>query len=382
MDSSVSNIDNFSPALASKRVVVDFLWDYGYGQEMAKGLQRYRSLHPEQSFVPTPLADLGRLEPGSVQGAIGHYGSREAYERLQEAGIPYLVNVSNREDLPVWRRLLADDEAVGRMAADYFLKKGYRNFAVIGPDAHQYAVDRRKGFEDTLARAGFTDVLRLPRPLLECFTDSPLPLPLALFAVSDRIAMTALIHLQKLGLNVPGDVAVLGVDDDAMVAPLVPVPLSSIRLPLEKIGFDACMAMNRMIRAGKPSTEITRYAPLGIVERRSSETTAVSDPVVRKATDWMRERLTQLQDIEELAGALHMHRRSLDRHFVRATGITPWEWLQRQRADYAVRLLQETDDTVDVIAELAGFETPVRLYRAFKKYGKPLPSVVRKEQMR
>ena len=45
-----------------------------------------------------------------------------------------------------------------------------------------------------------------------------------------------------------------------------------------------------------------------------------------------------------------------------------------------MRLFQETDETVDMIAELAGFETRVRLYRAFKKYGKPSPSILRKEQ--
>ena len=55
---------------------------------------------------------------------------------------------------------------------------------------------------------------------------------------------------------------------------------------------------------------------------------------------------------------------------------------KRQRAGYAERLILETDDTVDLIAERAGFETTVRLYRAFKKYGKPLPSLLRKDSRR
>ena len=139
----------------------------------------------------------------------------------------------------------------------------------------------------------------------------------------------------RLGVRVPEDVAVLGVDDDAMVAPLVTVPLSSIRLPLEKIGFDACVAMDRMIRSGKQSTEVTRYAPLEVVERRSTESKAVNNVMVRRATAWMQAHLADLQDMNDLAKALHMHRRSLDRQFTSATGITPWEgccsaaWLTR-----------------------------------------------------
>lgn len=357
---------------------MDFLWDYEYGQQMALGLQRYRSLHPDRLFLPAGLANLPQLEAGSVQGAIGHYGTREAYECLKEAGIPYVVNVSNREDLPLWRRLLPDDGAIGRMAAAYFLRKGYRNFAVLESPDHQYANDRMRGFEDALAEAGIPDVLRLKTPIPDVWNALSPPLPLALFALTDRMAMTVLIHLQKLGLRVPGEVAVLGVDDDAMVAPLVAVPLSSVRLPLEKIGFDACVAMDQMLRAGKPSTALTRYAPLGVVERRSTETSAVTNPLIRKATAWMQERLTDLQDMNELAAALHMHRRSLDRQFVAAIGITPWEWLLRQRVDHAERLIRETDYTVDYVAELAGFETTVRLYRAFRKFGKPLPSALRK----
>ena len=45
--------------------------------------------------------------------------------------------------------------------------------------------------------------------------------------------------------------------------------------------------------------------------------------------------------------------------------------LLQRRVAYAERLILETDYTVDYIAELACLQTPLRLYRAFKKYGKP-----------
>lgn len=85
----------------------------------------------------------------------------------------------------------------------------------------------------------------------------------------------------------------------------------------------------------------------------------------------MQAHLADLQDMNDLAKALHMHRRSLDRQFTSATGITPWEWLLQRRVAYAERLILETDYTVDYIAELSGLQTPLRFYRAFKKSGKP-----------
>ena len=70
------------------------------------------------------------LQPGTVIGAVGHYGTTNAWRKLREANIQRIVNRSNREPRGGWLSLLPDDLEIGRMAARYLLKKGHRNFMV------------------------------------------------------------------------------------------------------------------------------------------------------------------------------------------------------------------------------------------------------------
>jgi AraC-like DNA-binding protein len=71
------------------------------------------------------------------------------------------------------------------------------------------------------------------------------------------------------------------------------------------------------------------------------------------------------------------HRRTLERLFERSISLSPAAWLMQRRAEYAEKLFLETDYTVDHVAGLAGLEERRRLYRAFKKLGRPLPSLIR-----
>jgi LacI family transcriptional regulator len=362
-----------------KRVAVDFLLDYGYGLQLARGMNRYRSLHPETSFQRVHIRKVSKLDRDSIQGAIGHFYDESQWDAMHAFGVPFVISVSNRSRFQPWAKWIPDDREIGRVAARYFLRKNYRNFAVISIEEFCYGEERLAGFLEVLADQGIHQVRHASPPLRNLLELGDLPLPLALFVTSDAVAVNVITHLHHAGYNVPEDVAVLGVDDDEVVAPFSDVPLSSVQLPLEEIGFDVCAAMEEMIRTKQAHQDTRLYAPLGVVERRSTESLAVQDPLVRKFQSYVETHIGNIKDVREIADALFVHSRTLDRKFLTVMGMSPTDWLQRRRVEYAEKLFKETDYTVAYVAELSGLVTPVRLYRAFKKLSRPLPSVLRRE---
>lgn len=80
------------------------------------------------------------------------------------------------------------------------------------------------------------------------------------------------------------------------------------------------------------------------------------DPSVIKAQRWIEKHHTQSIDYEQLAGKYRMSRRSLERRFKQATGVTPLVYLQQLRVESAKRLLEEGDQTFNEITYQVGYE--------------------------
>ena len=352
----------------------------GYHLQIARGIARFRATRSHWRF----LAGLSDQKHGSLPfalvGAIGQINSSEDTQNLfQHLGIQHRVSTSNRDAGPFpWAQVISDDEAVGRMAAQYFLRKRFQRFAVVGFRNLCFSEERTRGFAEELQAHGHKDVhVLMMDDRLRVETLAPL-FPLALFAVTDTAALSFLLFALEAGIRVPEDLAVLGVDNDEQVELFTPVPLSSIQIPGEAVGFKACEVLEEMILSGTSSRDILRLPPVGVVERRSTEIIAVDDELVRSVQEFMDTHLAEIGDIRDVAKALNLHRRSLDRRFFAAVGVTPADWLARRRVARAETLLLETEYTVDDIAERVGLNERRRLAMTFRKFSRPMPSVLRK----
>ncbi|RQX12422.1 AraC family transcriptional regulator [Micromonospora ureilytica] len=82
---------------------------------------------------------------------------------------------------------------------------------------------------------------------------------------------------------------------------------------------------------------------------------------------WVLARLDRPLTVEDLARQANMSSRNLARHFRSATGSTPLLWLSTHRIRRAQELLENTDDSIDAIAEAAGMGTATTLRRHFHR---------------
>jgi transcriptional regulator GlxA family with amidase domain len=79
------------------------------------------------------------------------------------------------------------------------------------------------------------------------------------------------------------------------------------------------------------------------------------------ARDWAARRLDQPVDLASMAQVARMSVRTFTRRFREETGLSPAQWLTRQRVEHARELLETTDLGVDEVARRAGFGTAVSL---------------------
>ncbi|MEH1058024.1 helix-turn-helix domain-containing protein [Micromonospora sp. CPCC 206171] len=137
--------------------------------------------------------------------------------------------------------------------------------------------------------------------------------------------------------------------------------------------IDLCL---HLIRRDHGSTVANAVARRLVVppHRAGGQAQFVSTPVparddhpLANLFPWAMERLNRPLTVEDLARQANMSSRNLARHFRSATGTTPLQWLSTQRIRRAQELLENTDNSIDAIAEAAGMGTATTLRRHFHR---------------
>jgi transcriptional regulator GlxA family with amidase domain len=138
-------------------------------------------------------------------------------------------------------------------------------------------------------------------------------------------------------------------------------------------GLDACLHVVRRRWGAAAASAIARRMVVP-PHRAGGQAQYVDVPVPDPAGDelgdtmaYALEHLDQALDVEALAARAHLSRRTFDRRFRAAAGISPLQWLVHQRILRAQRLLEQTDLPVDAVARRVGFTAAVSLRPPFRR---------------
>ncbi|KJY30608.1 LacI family DNA-binding transcriptional regulator [Streptomyces sp. NRRL S-495] len=198
-------------------------------------------------------------------------------DQVRALGLPVVLNGRRSPQEPV-AYVDSDNVGAGRSAVRHLAGRGRCRIATItGPADMDAAHGRLAGYRQGLAAAGlpaderlvatgdFTEDggRRAMRELLERCPDVD-----AVFAASDLMAVGALAVLRARGLDVPGDVALVGVDDSPVARHLDP-PLTTVRQPIEEMGRTMAGLLLRQI-AGEAAEPSRLVLPTELVVRGSS----------------------------------------------------------------------------------------------------------------
>ena len=203
----------------------------------------------------------------------------------EDAGCRYVRMGSAALDIPA--RMVASNDREGvREATRYLIELGHRRIALVaGPSGFRSASERRLGFEEALAEAG----IDLPRWMVgegdyrfesgQIVAERLLELnqrPTAILACNDEMA-GGVVHAARLrGLDIPGDLSVVGFDDTPIAAQMWP-PLTTVRWPVASM---ARAATNKLVfmdgDCGRAADEPSLFASTLI--RRESTSRPACDP--------------------------------------------------------------------------------------------------------
>lgn len=307
----------------------------------------------------------------------------ELLAHIQSTGAPCvaLAGVEHPADLPC---VEADHDEIGRIAADHLLQRAHRSFAwapFLNDAANR---ERHDAFLARLAEHGCScrslppSHIRIGPYWQENWTEhrrallaelERLPRPTAIFAFNDCVAADVVDACRDAGLTVPDDIAVLGVGD-SMVCEISAVPLSSVDDAMEEIGYQAAVALEHMMDGVAAPPPVTRVPPRGIVTRVSTDIVAVTDPRVARALSFIAEHYPDpMLTVCEVANAIGMSRRNLERSFREQTGCTINEHITGIRMREASRLLRvHPRAKSSEIAALVGIGGAGTFFRTFRRF--------------
>ena len=300
-------------------------------------------------------------------------------------------------------RILPDDVATGEMAARHFIERGFRNFAFFGAPWMLWSREREAGFRGEVERtfharaksggaddrcdftfasyggaAAAFDGSQQRRGAAMGGWLASLPKPLAVFVANDLWGSELIQAAREVGLRVPDDVAILGVDNEELLCEIAHPPLSSIRIGAERIGHVAVDALEQLLRGKRVGRNIPRVAPMEVVTRQSTDVLAVDDAEVAAALRDIRAHATEGLSVKELLNAIPVNRRTLERRFISVLGHTPLDEIRRVRMERAKVLLQ-TDLPIYEIAVRSGFATPEYLATSFLQSTGMTPTTYRRQ---
>jgi LacI family transcriptional regulator len=379
----------------SRRVCLLIDTSTSWGIRLIKGISRHANEVGNWLIHVEPWGRYERFhmpEGWNGHGIIARVNRQSLAKEISESGLP-AINLS-------WHpfqgeriaRCTVDPVATGRMAADYFMSTGFKNFGYCGPSkqlhykdplADAFAASLKKGQHscnvypategDQRPTAWNTHLASLVDWLKE------LPRPVAVLCWSAARGRQVTEACNYAGIRVPDEVAVLGGDYDELMSHISSPPLSTIDQPAEQIGYEAARLLEGMMRGKKPRKSPMLFPPTRVIVRHSTDTLSIDDEMVRDALRLIRDRSHNGIRVSDVVRELAVARRALEQRFVRLVGRTPAAEIRRVRIEDAKRLLVESDRSIASISRATGFGHQDLFSRVFRRSVGVTPSQFRRQ---
>jgi LacI family repressor for deo operon, udp, cdd, tsx, nupC, and nupG len=211
--------------------------------------------------------------------AMSPFGTRVLSAKSQRA-LPMVIGCETvSPELSSYPGIHIDNIAAAREATDYLLKLGHQKIAFIyGEHKTLLTMDRERGYREAMKKAGkiidsgwvVEGGLTLDGAIDATAKLLALPnAPTAIFCATDEMAMGCLHAVSEAGLDVPGDISVMGFDDNRY-AKITNPPLTTVAQPVERIGQRVMERLLAEIENGRSKDAEPEIVPHELVVRAST----------------------------------------------------------------------------------------------------------------
>ncbi len=376
------------------RVILLIDTSRGVSRDFFFGIAKYTTTHRQWEFRLRPLyyrkfADQDRslrwFKKQKADGIIVR--DMDEPERLLKLGLPMIVSSTMKELYPGVRRVITNSPAIAKLAADYLTKLGFSRYAFCGFDEFSWSNERKQTFAEEITKKGYPVYVYQQDGRKKKFDEREalskwimgLPKPIGLFACNDDRALDVAEVCKVLGIHIPDEVAILGVDNDELVCNLSYCPISSIAIDYYRAGYESADKLDALMKRKEVSSKDIVVNPIRVVERQSTNVFVVADEEVVRAIKFIRENFKRKIQVADVVEMTSLSRRVLEKRFQKALKCSIYEYINRMRVEYIAELLLNTSLPIERIAHRLEFTDPYHLNRLFRKYMNISPSEYRRK---
>ena len=376
--------------MLSKRYILLLLEWYDY--RIHRGVAQIARENGWQLNCPkNPVNNAGFLEDWKGDGCIALLECTETLAYFKTHKIPLIDLGLAEHGLPI-QRVVTDNQETARLAAEHFRDQGYREIFTLSPGGTKMYEERLNYFKKEVeSEGGHVHVMKSnhihPGVIHELRAEAVRrnrrleEMSIGFFAFEDAMGAELISLLLKHELRVPGNVAVLGVDNDDLINSGLTLGLSSVDTDLEGLGKRAAQELNRLL--SNPLKEdhpnVIRQKPRGVIARQSTDCYAVSNPLVAEALHWIQHHFQRGIQATDVAEAVGITQQGLQKAFKESYIRSPGQEIRYQRARAVADLLKCTNATLTDISKNCGYCSVDTLINGFKAVYACTPGKYRKQ---
>lgn len=376
--------------IRQKQIAVIVEWTNNYARQFIEGVAKFAADYPSWSLHLHNPGGIAQLKLTPYDGFICRLPDRAAGRRLARLGRPVVEAAMLMKESREFVTVGSNITSRSKLAADHFLQRRFTNFAYCGFGDLRYSIQQGEDFARFVRQAGFeTHAYVMPNAAKRKFREvqhllSPveipdahslrmwlekLPKPVALFCCNDRRAFQAASLCREAKIQVPKEIAILGVDNDPMYGEFSSPRLSSVDPDAMGVGYTAAATLAGMLGEHgflprKPG-EIVMHEPKGIVDRGSTHVFPLEPDWLADALLFIHQHVSDNLTASDVFDYAKRSHNTVDRTFRRKLGTTVQKEIAKTRLDTAKQLLMRGDLSMIKIAQMSGFSSAEYFCRSF-----------------
>lgn len=352
-------------------------------RQKLEGVYAYGREHGWEVQVVDPVSSAGKVAKllafWSPDGALVECGSGQNLFEPEIFGKTPVVFVDRTPSTlrsPAFC-VMHDSVATAQVAARELIALNLNAFAYVPwPEPRYWSEMRERGFADALklngrglirfaGKVSSSDVHEWQRELAAWLQD--LPKPIGVFAANDFTAAQVAAAAGRLGLGIPDDVALVGVDNDELLCENVNPTLSSVMPDFRAAGGKAAALLDRRMENPRlrPTTET--FGPLKLVRRASSHRAKRIDREVLAALELIRREACTGLTARQVVATFPCSRRMAEIRFRAVTGHSVLDEIQSVRREKALELLKDPTLDRNAVANFCGYASGNALMNFLRK---------------
>ena len=381
------------------RVGLLFNANKAYDRQVIEGIGEFFAvsecnwdIYIEDAFCTTTIPAI----ISAADGIIADLDDPDIAALLADSTKPYIgvgSSFASIEHYPQCDYVATDNYALVQLAFEHLLKKGLQHIAFFSmpPGADKkWAAEREKAYRHLAHQhyvhpeiyTQFDATIQHREASMHALVAwlQRLPTRTGIIAVTDSRARHLLQACAIAGINVPDDIAVIGIDNEEMVNYLSRISLTTVMQGTRRIGFIAAqMLYSKLQDIESETTRLVVVPPGGVKERMSTNVQQASDPLVARALTFIRENIHKPLKVIHILNYLGVSRTLIDNKFEKALGCKVHAVILKEKIRTCRGLLENRNIPIADIPALAGFPSINYFYDFFMKQMSITPAQYRQQ---